>query len=273
MKKIHTIVFIFLATLFSSCEEVVEVDLDTAAPRLVIDASLRWIKGTAGNEQVVRLSTTTAYFSDTIPPVFGATVSVSDQSNNTFQFIEVPQTGQYICNDFIPVLNATYTLTVVYQGQTFAANEILKPVPSFDFVQQNNEGGFTGEDIEIKAFFTDDGATDDFYLFGFLPTYAAIPRYDLAEDKFFQGNQIFSIFSSEGLSSEDNVLISIAGISERYYNYMNILIAIAGSNGGSPFQSPPATVRGNIVNTSDDNNYALGYFNLSEVALENYEVQ
>ena len=68
-----------------------------------------------------------------------------------------------------------------------------------------------------------------------------------------------------------NIILSC--ISSQYYNYMNVLLAIAGSNCGSPFQSPPATVRGNIINTSNETNFALGYFTLSEVATANYTVQ
>jgi hypothetical protein len=40
---------------------------------------------------------------------------------------------------------------------------------------------------------------------------------------------------------------------------MSILVSIAGNSGGDP-SSPPATVRGNIVNTTDSANYPLGYF-------------
>jgi hypothetical protein len=31
----------------------------------------------------------------------------------------------------------------------------------------------------------------------------------------------------------------------RNNNYINILVSISGGNGGGPFQSPPATVKGN----------------------------
>ena len=54
---------------------------------------------------------------------------------------------------------------------------------------------------------------------------------------------------------------------------MSILVSIAGSNNGSPFQSPPATVRGNIINNTNFDNYALGYFSVSEVDTQNYVVQ
>ena len=78
-KKLLKIVTLFLLTttiLFSlfSCEDVVDIDLTTAAPRLVIDASIKWQKGTLGNVQTIKLTTTTGFYSTTIPTVSGATV-------------------------------------------------------------------------------------------------------------------------------------------------------------------------------------------------------
>jgi hypothetical protein len=54
---------------------------------------------------------------------------------------------------------------------------------------------------------------------------------------------------------------------------MNILLSVAGNTGGSPFQSPPATVRGNIINTTNFDNYALGYFRLSETDSASYVIE
>ncbi|MNL29563.1 hypothetical protein D3C87_1512480 [compost metagenome] len=54
---------------------------------------------------------------------------------------------------------------------------------------------------------------------------------------------------------------------------MSILVSIAGSNVGGPFQSPPATVKGNIINTTDKNNYPLGYFSLCETDLKKYTIK
>ena len=54
---------------------------------------------------------------------------------------------------------------------------------------------------------------------------------------------------------------------------MSVLVSIAGNNGGGPFQSPPATVRGNIINTTNAANYPLGYFSLSEFDVLYYSVE
>ena len=113
MKKILLFLSLIITILFSSCEEVITVDLNTAAPKLVIEASLNWEKGTTGSQQIIKLSTTTSFYSSIVPAVSGALVTVTNSSNTIFSFIENANTGQYICSNFIPNLNEIYTLKVV----------------------------------------------------------------------------------------------------------------------------------------------------------------
>ena len=84
---------------------------------------------------------------------------------------------------------------------------------------------------------------------------------------------MFGLYTNEDMKTNDTLQFTLHGISETYYNYMNILLGIAGGNGGSPFQTPPATVRGNIVNQTNFNNFALGFFRLSETDTMSYIVE
>ena len=93
------------------------------------------------------------------------------------------------------------------------------------------------------------------------------------KDEFFQGNSFFDFYTNKKLKPNDTVDITSYGISQRYFEYMNKLITVAGSQGGSPFSTPPATVRGNIVNQTNADNFALGYFNVSETDHRLYTVQ
>ena len=273
MKNIIYLSLILSLFIFSSCEKVINVDLNTAAPKLVIDGSIKWEKGTDGNEQTIKLSTTTSYYSNTIPTVSNAVVFVTDSNDSTFNFIENGTTGEYVCNNFVPILDETYTLNVLYDNQTYSATETLKAVPIIDSIAQKNDTGFSGKDIEIKAFFTDNGATNDYYLFKVKPNYNSIPSYGVFYDRFFQGNSFYAIYSDDKSKSGDVLQIALQGISKRYHSYMSILISLAGSNNGSPFQSPPATVRGNIINQTNEANYALGYFSLSEIDSLEYIIE
>lgn len=272
MKKI--ISFLLLILFFTSCEDVVDIPLESSNPKLVIDANILWQKGTLGNEQKIKLSTTTNYYSNTIPAVSGAIVYVTNSNNTVFNFIEVtPNSGEYICSNFIPIINEDYTLTVQYQGQIYTASQKLLATPAINNVVQTTEQGFGGEEIQVKFFYQDNGVENNFYLIGVKNSTLAIPEYGVIEDTFFQGNEMFGIYRSPDLNPNDILLLSLQGVSQKYYNYMNKLINIAGSAGGSPFATPPATLRGNIVNQTNEDNYPLGYFHLSEIDTRTHIIQ
>ena len=273
MKKNMLLIAFLLSIFLSSCEEVVDVDLDTAPPKLVIEASINWQKGTTGAQQTIKLSTTTGYFEDKIPPVSGATIFVKNSLGEQFNFVEVTNTGRYVCNNFKPLVDETYTLTVVNGGNTYTASETLKSVDPITRVEQNNEGGFTGKDIEIRAYYNDPAVVNNYYMYKYVYSNKVTSNYYVDEDKFFQGNEFFSVSDDDELEAGDKVELTHYGISKQYYNYMSILVSIAGSNVGGPFQSPPATVKGNIVNVTDKNNYPLGYFSLCETDTKKYTIK
>ena len=46
---------------------------------------------------------------------------------------------------------------------------------------------------------------------------------------------------------------------------MFILLQQNSEEGGGPFETTPATVRGNCINETNSNNFPFGFFRLSEV--------
>lgn len=271
MKNLRYISVLLIAILFTSCEEVIDVDLPTGEPKLVIDASIDWQLGSAGNEQTIKLTMTTGYYEPAVPKVSGATVFViNTDTNQVFDFIENPGTGEYICTVFEPIANANYQLTVTYDGETYTATEKLIPVVPIDKIEQK-EGVFGSDNVEINVFFTDDGTTDDFYMFKYKPSFTVIPLYDVTDDEFYQGNQFYDVFLHEDLKPGTSFDVTIYGISEQFHNYMNLLLEVSG--GGGPFSTAPARVKGNIINTTNTENKAFGYFRLSQTDSRNYVVE
>ncbi len=103
--------------ILTSCEEVIEVDVPTSAPRLVIEASLDWEKGTSGADQTIKLSLSTPFYEIAISPVSGASVIVVDQSNGNTYFFNDQEDGRYTISNFEPFLGHTYTLEVIYDNE------------------------------------------------------------------------------------------------------------------------------------------------------------
>ena len=263
--KIYLIITLLSAFLLNSCQEVVDIPLDTENPRLVIDASINWLKGTPGNDQKIKLTTTTNFYSSTIPTVSGATVFITNSANTVFNFIETPSTGEYYCTNFAPVLEEIYALTVIVNGQTYNATETLKSVAAITNVTEETQTGFGTNVKKVKTLFHDPANADNYYMYRYKLASKLKPNYSVDDDTFFQGNDFFSLAFIEDSTPGETLEITHFGVSQQFYNYMNILLSVAGSQGGGPFQSPPATVKGNIKNTTDFPNYPLGYFRLSEV--------
>jgi hypothetical protein len=269
LKYVSIIIITFLLT---SCEDKVNIDLNTAAPKLVIDAALKWQKGTTGSQQTIKLTTTTDYYNPTIPAASGATVLVTNSAGTAFVFTETPNTGEYICTSFAPVINDNYTLSVTYNGQNYTATEKLLATPTIDSVDQRTVPGFGSDQIQIKFFYQDNGLETNFYLIGFKNSTKALPEFGVIRDRFFQGNQMFGFYTDDKLKTGDGLLMGVQGISERYFNYLEKMLSITGGNGG-PFSTPPATLRGNVINQTNNDNYPLGYFSLGETDSLNYVVQ
>ncbi|MCA1965812.1 MAG: DUF4249 domain-containing protein, partial [Flavobacterium sp.] len=59
MKNIFLYTVLLVTMLLnSSCEKVVDIELNNSDPKLVIDAIIKWEKGTTGESQTIKLSLT-----------------------------------------------------------------------------------------------------------------------------------------------------------------------------------------------------------------------
>lgn len=271
MKK--TLYFVLISLSFFTCQEVIDLNLKTAEPRLVIDASLNWIKDTDGTNQNIILTLTAPYYNANIPPATGAMVTVADTKNNTFQFIEEGNTGIYKNLNFIPEINGVYNLTILYNNEIYVATESLRPVVPIESIEQKNKAGFSGKDTEIKAYYTDPKDIENYYLFEFISTSSNVFSLEVYADEFTDGNRIFAFHSDDKLKSGDELIVRNHGISKQYFEFMNILLQQSSDNSGGPFQTQPATIRGNCINQTNPDNYPFGYFKASEVSIYRYIVE
>jgi len=268
--KALTIVSLLFVLFFSSCEDVVNLDLETGEAKLVVDAEIIWKKGTAGNEQVIKISKMAPYYNNTTPKVSGAQVRIENNGGDIFTFNET-EPGIYVCTNFVPVLNADYKLFVTAEGQSFTATEKLTSVTPIDKVEQALVPDFGGEDvIELTFYYKDPADQANFYLTDYQSEFLLFPEYELTDDELFNGNDISTRFSDEDMKPGNIVEITHRGISKGFYNYMKLILEVYD---GNPFSVPPGNIRGNIVNTGDANNFALGYFRLCESDHVSYVVK
>jgi hypothetical protein len=256
---------ILLLFLFSKCEKVVDVEVPSTTPKLIIDASFQifFDESPVTAETLVKLRLSADYFDETIPTVTNASVFLTNLSNgNIINFNDANLDGDYEpTNSFIPEENTTYELTVVYNNETYKATAARVKSTPLTNVIQGDETLFSGEETEIQIFFTDDGSVDNYYVFDFSNS-----LFLALEDRFFNGaDYSFSSFYQEDeIELPTTVTIKMSGVSKKYYTYFNILIDQSGQNAGGPFESVPSSLLGNVINTTNEDNFPLGYFQISE---------
>ncbi len=272
---------IILLFVFTSCEDVIDVNVQESPARLVIEASLDWEKGTSGNNQTIKLSKSTPYF-DTTTNVSVTNASVKVTNNDTAEeFVFMHQSnGVYSTSQFVPIINNTYTLEVVYEGEVYTANETLTSVTDITNITQSVEDGFDDEALEFNVIFTDPEDEENYYLFKVQRRGDLLPELEDGDDEFVNGNEITWWFEKEEDKDTDKIEaykpgdivdISFFGISEAYFNYMRILIEQ--SEGTSLFSSTPVPLKGNCINTTTPENFAYGYFRVTQVVKTSYTFQ
>jgi len=264
MKKLY-ILPVLMIMLFSNCEKVVDIEVPSIQPKLIIDASFEvfFDKIPVNANTVVKLRLSADYFEETIPTVTNATVFLTDLSNNTIiNFSDEDADGNYEpLNPFIPIDNVTYELTIIYDNETYKGTATKVKSTPLSKVEQGDKTLFSGEEIELKISFKDNILEENYYLFN-------IDFYNFLtiEDRFFNGtNYNFSYFyEDENIEFPQEIDIKISGITKDYFTYFRVLVDQSGQNSGGPFETVPSSLLGNMINTTNESNFPLGYFHISE---------
>lgn len=250
----------------ASCQDVIDVDLPTEDPRLVIDALIRVDTTQAFTEVVVRASESSSFFESLSPAQLDEITLLNLQTGLEEVLVEIPEgSGIYRSQqplDTQSLINGEVVLRLAHKGAFYEAFTEFVPTVPIDQLEQGDGTLFGDDETEVIVSFTDSAERIDYYLFDF-----GFGEYLTSEDTFYQGQSFsFSYFYDDNVGPGDLITVSIIGVDRDFYNYMGQLIEQSGENAG-PFQTPAVTVRGNIINVTEttannanQENFALGYF-------------
>lgn len=287
MKKLYWILLVTVC--FSSCEDVVDVELQTTEPRLVVNGLLRVDFTQEFVPVEIRVTETTNFFEDNIPtslddnaiilygqPNPDAPEIIEDLVTSSLSETE-PGSGIYVpdptfdadqrirTTSIFP--NTVFILVLEHRGSRYAARTPFSPTVPINNLEQGDETLFDEDDIEIKVTINDLADVENYYVFDF-----GEGDYLALDDQFIDGQEFeFSYFPVRDLEPGENLEVSILGADQQFFNYMDLLVEQTQDDGGV-FETPAATVRGNVFNvTGLDNNllfdnvnrpeaFPLGYF-------------
>lgn len=279
MKKVLSL--LIMALVFSGCEDVIEVDVPQTPSRLSIDGLMRLDTSNTITTAHIKASLTSSFFGEITPAELTSISIINPDYLRTSQFdtqtleLFAVSPGVYEGSKAtIFFTEGELQLAIEHGGQRYLAITRFVPSSPITSLEQGDGTLFSGNETEVEVAFTDNGDRDDFYLvdldFG---------DYLVTEDAFYNGQTFkFSYFYDDGVEEGREIKISLLGVDEPFYNYMNQLIVQSGGDQG-PFQTPSATVRGNIINiTETDNlensdNFALGYFAVSQTFINTIVIE
>ncbi|MFK5972766.1 MAG: DUF4249 family protein [Flavobacteriaceae bacterium] len=259
MKKRNLFIIIFYTII--GCQDVIDVEVPSESPRLSIDALIRITDITQPFAQIqVQASRTSSFFEDIKPAQLSAIFITNEDSGESLSLLSATGNGKYTGVWAMQQLTqGKLKLTIEYEGQTYVARtQFVASVP-IDTLVQGDATLFEGTETEVLVTFKDTPDRTDFYLFDF-----DFDEYLVSEDTFYKGQSFqFSYFYDDKVKPGIRINVALLGVDEPFYNYMNQLILQSNGDQG-PFQIPVATVKGNIINSTSVDDFALGYFAVSQ---------
>ncbi|MEO1449183.1 MAG: DUF4249 domain-containing protein [Bacteroidota bacterium] len=252
MKRITPyILLICLSPLLWSCEEVIELDLNETQDILTIEGLVE-----PGQASVKLTRSVGFYEENTFESETGATVRISDSEGNTFDLLDADGDGVYEPESWEGTPGLTYNLTVETGGETYTSRSTMPTtVVSIDEIEVQDAPpgpGATDDPFSLFAYYQEPGDTQNFYQFIITKNGEKLPDLFLVNDDLNNGIRAGVPIFTVGFSSGDTAEISLYGIDEDVFRYLNGLAVIATPN---PF--------GNAVPADPESNIsggALGYF-------------
>ncbi len=255
MKKRKFFIIIFCITV--GCQDVIDVEVPSELPRLSIDALIRITDITRPVAQIqVQASLTSSFFEEIKAAQLSSIFITNEDTSESLSLLSTTGDGKYTGEWAMEQLTqGVLVLTLEYKNQTYVAKTRFVPSVPIDNLAQGHRTLFEDTETEVLVTFTDAPDRTDFYLFDF-----DYNEYLVSEDTFYKGRSFqFSYFYDGKAKSGMTANVGLLGVDEPFYNYMNQLILQASGDQG-PFQTPVATVKGNIINSTNADDFALGYF-------------
>lgn len=246
---IYFLSLISIAISFTSCEDVIDINLDNAKANVVIEANVTNIL----EPQIIKISRTKPFNEEnSFLAVTGATVSVKEENGPNYTFVGGTN-GSYISIPFKGVPGKKYTVTVIISNQTYTAQSVMPPVVNLDSLTVTELSFFGSTNKFVQVNYKDIPNIPNQYNYVMSVNDVLRKGYYIDFDRFNDGNQVKKgLFTDEpDLVKGDKVTVDFQCIEMNVYRYF-FAISQIGGNGGPP--TAPANPDSNF------NNGALGYF-------------
>lgn len=268
---INILSIFLLAAAITSCQKVIDVDLNSADPKVVIEGVIyRDFIGPFS----VKLSHTGSYFDvNKFNGIPGATVIISDNVG-TIDTLKENITGIYYTQKISATSGRTYTLQVNVNNEKYYASSTMPEKVEIDSVNYYKPEGLNfGPDRRaggkvVRVYFNDPVGKGNYYRLKLHVNDTVINfngNYLLYQDNYLDGNLVEAQLFGKEVFPGDNVLVELLSIDKSTYDYFNGLNLLAPRGGGS--SAAPANPPTNVSEG------AVGYFSAQAISRKSIKVK
>jgi len=249
MKKQLFIICSLLASLCTSCEKVIDLDLENSESRIVIEGNLNDLDV----DQLIRITKTVAFGTDRkSEPIPDASVMVRSSANEEMNFV-YESDGYYRAQNFQVRPGLKYSLEVIAEGEYYRSSVSMPPYVAIDSLGVTKEKIFTEERYYPTFKFYDPAQIDNYYLYEIAVKNSPMRFASTYNDKFNDGKYITHEVSDRNIDLEldDEVRVIRYCVDASVYKFWNEFQA------ANPGGAAPGNPSSNISNG------ALGYFSVA----------
>lgn len=251
----QTIFKVFLAVLISfslhSCEDKIDVNLNDADPRLVIEADLTNLS----RNQEIKISRTVAFDENrAFEPVDQAEVIVRSSTGRVYTFESIGN-GKYRHANMMVNAMQEYTLLVRLDGKEYTATSRAPRFVEIDSLGITKETILNDDYYFINLSFDDPGGEDNYYKYSISTNGEPFKFNTVFSDKFNDGLHVKHQLGGRNIEFENGDSINL----RRYSLAKDVYTYWSEYQSTNPGSASPANPKSNISNG------ALGYFAVSTV--------
>lgn len=252
------IFIIALVIIFASCEKVINIDLNSSDPQIIVEAVM---SDTISEKAEVRLSRSVNFSeTNTFPAVANAVVTIMDLTDNKIDTLKESVAGLYKSSKLSGQEGHNYLLTVKTDGKTLTSTATIPRKVKFDSIEVRGQAFFGSINYQLIPKFIDPKGIGDNYRFVLYINGKLKDDILVFNDELVDGNpngrplnRGRNSDSTENIRIGDRIDLEMHCIDKGVYDYFNTLRARGGGGPGGGGATPANA----ITNIKGG---ALGYF-------------
>jgi hypothetical protein len=243
-KPFYNICLTFFLAAFCSCQKVIKVNLNSSAPRYVVEGNVTNLPG----PYLITINKSVNFDQDNVfPTVSGAIVVITDNTAGVTDSLKETSPGNYHTSVLNGVPGHNYQLYIGAGGNVFTANCTMPALVTLDTLY-TQLSSFRGNSHQLVPVYTDPVTTGNYYHFAEIKNDTLTDNISIRNDALING-QVIKQPIGGGLHDGDQVTLTLECIDSAMYQYYFTLEQTNNQNSATP-ANPLSNIKGG----------ALGYF-------------